>query len=176
MNVRELILGDTRYRRAHQLQCALAWLSLAAGCTDVLTFLKLGDLFTSAMTGNVALLAIAIGHGQLLTESRSFTALLAFALGVSLATARNASGRAFPDVRGGLRRLLLLEHVFLLGSAVLWSASPDPVGGAALYAVIVLSGVSMGTQAVDARSINFLRVSTVFDNDRPAEDRGRRRW
>ena len=140
---------------------ALVWLSLAAGCTDVLTFLKLGDLFTSAMTGNVALLAIAIGHGQLLTASRSFTALLAFALGVSLATAMNASRRAFPDVRGGLRRLLLLELVFLLGSAMLWSTSPDPVGGAALYAVIALSAVSMGIQAVAARSINSSGISTV---------------
>jgi hypothetical protein len=44
----------------------LASLSLASGCTDVLSFLKLGNLFTSAMTGNSALLAVAIGGGQLL--------------------------------------------------------------------------------------------------------------
>ena len=49
----------------------LACLSLASGCTDVMTFLNLGDVFTSAMTGNTALLAIAIGRGQLLAASRS---------------------------------------------------------------------------------------------------------
>ncbi len=40
----------------------LTWLSLGSGCTDVLSFLKLGDVFTSPMTGNTALLAIAIGR------------------------------------------------------------------------------------------------------------------
>jgi Protein of unknown function (DUF1275) len=42
----------------------LASLSLASGCIDVLSFLKPGDVFTSAMTGNAALLAIAIGQGS----------------------------------------------------------------------------------------------------------------
>jgi len=62
----------------------LAWLSLSAGFTDVLTFLKLGDLFTSAMTGNVALLAIGISRGQLFAASWSFAALLGFSFGVAL--------------------------------------------------------------------------------------------
>ena len=65
---------------------SLAGLSLAAGCTDVLSFLKLGDLFTSAMTGNTALLAIAIGRGQWHAASRTFAALLGFTLGVVVAT------------------------------------------------------------------------------------------
>ena len=43
---------------------SLVFLSLASGCTDVLSFLKLGNVFTSAMTGNTALLAIALGQGQ----------------------------------------------------------------------------------------------------------------
>src|SRR5271154_6702910 len=86
----------------------LAWLSLASGCTDVLTFLKLGDLFASAMTGNMALLALAIGRGQMLAASRSFTALLGFTLGAALATLidaraqpqgseRSAPAKAAPD-------------------------------------------------------------------------------
>jgi uncharacterized membrane protein YoaK (UPF0700 family) len=69
--------GQSRYKNA-----ALGCLSVAAGGTDVLTFLDLGDLFTSAMTGNVALLAIAIGRGEVPAASRSFTALVAFAVGV----------------------------------------------------------------------------------------------
>jgi uncharacterized membrane protein YoaK (UPF0700 family) len=44
----------------------LASLSFASGCTDVLTFLKLGNVFTSAMTGNTALLAIELGREILL--------------------------------------------------------------------------------------------------------------
>ncbi len=137
---------ETRSEESHAgyENLGLAWLSLAAGCTDVLSFLKLGDLFTSAMTGNTALLAIAIGRGQVLAASRSLTALLGFTLGVALATVVYASWHAQQDARRGLRRLLLLELVFLGGCAALWSASPDPVQGGALYAVIVLSALSMG--------------------------------
>jgi uncharacterized membrane protein YoaK (UPF0700 family) len=35
-------------------------LSLAAGCADAISFLRFGDLFTANMTGNTALLGIAI--------------------------------------------------------------------------------------------------------------------
>lgn len=34
---------------------------MSAGCTDMLSFLGLGDVFTSAMTGNPVLLGIALG-------------------------------------------------------------------------------------------------------------------
>lgn len=148
-------------RRFGYENLGLASLSLASGCTDVLSFLKLGDLFTSAMTGNTALLAIAIGRGQLLAASRSLCALLGFTLGVALATVIYAPWHAQQNARRGLKRLLLLELVFLGGCAALWSASPDPVQGGALYAVIVLSAFSMGIQAVGARSINSSGISTI---------------
>ena len=54
----------------------LASLSFASGCTDVLTFLKLGNVFTSAMTGNTALLAIEIGRSDMAGASRALMALL----------------------------------------------------------------------------------------------------
>ena len=87
----------------------LAALSLASGCTDVLSFLELGNLFASAMTGNTALLAVAIGSGELLAASRSLTALVGFGLGVALATAVKAAWHVPPDARRGLSWLLLLE-------------------------------------------------------------------
>ncbi len=139
----------------------LACLSLASGCTDVLTFLKLGDLFASAMTGNTALLAIAIGHGQMLTASRSLTALLGFILGAAVATLMDAPIQT--RVRSGpyLRRLLVIEIAFLSVCAVLWRVSPDPIQGARLYAVILLFAVSMGMQGVGARRINSAGISTI---------------
>jgi len=139
----------------------LAWLSLASGCTDVLSFLKLGDLFTSAMTGNTALLAIALARGQVLPASRSLTALVGFMLGASLATLMHVLGRTPQDTRGRLSYLLLLEIVLLGGCAALWSVSPDPIRGKALYFVILLSAVSMGIQGVAARHINVSGVSTI---------------
>jgi uncharacterized membrane protein YoaK (UPF0700 family) len=142
-------------------ELGLASLSLASGCTDVLSFLKLGDLFTSAMTGNTALFAIAVGRGQMLVASRGLTALLGFMLGAALATVIYAPGRAEQNARRRLRHLLLLETVFLGGCAALWSVSRDPVQGSALYAVILLSAVSMGIQGVVGRLIDVSGISTI---------------
>ncbi len=139
----------------------LACLSLASGCIDVLSFLKLGDLFASAMTGNTALLAIALARGEMLPASRSLTALLGFMLGASLATLMHVPGRAQQNTPRRLRTLLLLEIVLLGGCAALWSVSPDPIQGAALYSVILLSAVSMGIQGVAARQINVSGISTI---------------
>jgi uncharacterized membrane protein YoaK (UPF0700 family) len=139
----------------------LAWLSLASGCTDVLSFLKLGDLFASAMTGNSALLAIALARGQMLPASRSLTALVGFLIGASLATLVRLRGREQQSATRRLRSLLLMEIVLLAGCAALWSASPDPIQGKALYSVILLSAVSMGVQGVAARHVNVSGISTV---------------
>jgi uncharacterized membrane protein YoaK (UPF0700 family) len=139
----------------------LAALSLSAGCTDVLSFLALGGLFTSAMTGNTALLAVAIGDGQLVAASRSLTALLGFGLGVALATAIEAAWPVPPDPRRGLSWLLLVELLFLVGCAALWSESPKSIQGGDLYTVILLSALSMGIQAVGARRINASGINTI---------------
>jgi uncharacterized membrane protein YoaK (UPF0700 family) len=139
----------------------LALLSFAAGFTDVLTFLGLGDLFTSAMTGNVALLAIAIGRWQLTAASRSAAALVGFALGVVLAAAAAKSLGAPGDHRRVLRRLMLIELAFLLACTAVWSGNAGSVQGGAFYVIVVLSAVSMGVQAVAARSINEAGISTI---------------
>jgi uncharacterized membrane protein YoaK (UPF0700 family) len=139
----------------------LASLSRSAGCTDVLSFLELGGLFTSAMIGNTALLAVAIGRGQLYAASLSLTALLGFGLGAALATAIQAAWLVPPDARRGLSRLLLVELVSLVGCAVLWSASPKPIQGGDLYTVILLLALSMGIQAVGSRSINASGINTI---------------
>jgi uncharacterized membrane protein YoaK (UPF0700 family) len=140
---------------------SLLFLSGASGCTDVLSFLQFGDVFTSAMTGNTALLAVAIGRGHLLAAAHSLTALLGFALGVVLAQALRERGGAAPDPQRTLRRLLLVEIACLGGCAVLWSANRASVIGDVLSVVILLSAVSMGMQGVAARIIGYSGVSTI---------------
>jgi uncharacterized membrane protein YoaK (UPF0700 family) len=140
----------------------LALLSGCAGCTDVLAFIKLGGLFTSAMTGNTALLAIELGRGHLRAASRPLCALLGFALGVALATTVSTpSPKPERDRRRVLRRLLPLELVFLVSCAALWSATAGSVQGAALYAVIALSALGMGVQAIAARASNSSGINTI---------------
>jgi uncharacterized membrane protein YoaK (UPF0700 family) len=139
----------------------VVWLSFASGATDVLSFLDFGEVFTSAMTGNTALLGIAIARGQLLAASRSLTALFGFALGVMLAQALRDRGGAAQDPRPILRRLLLVEITCLGVSAALFGASRALLLGDVLYLVILLSAVSMGIQGVAARVIGYTGISTI---------------
>jgi uncharacterized membrane protein YoaK (UPF0700 family) len=60
-------------------------LSFTAGSMDAIAFLALGDVFTSAMTGNTVLLGLAIGQGQVSAAMHSLTAFLGYAFGVALA-------------------------------------------------------------------------------------------
>jgi len=139
----------------------LALLSFASGATDVLAFIKLGHLFTSAMTGNTALLAIALGQGHVAAAGRSLTALLGFALGVALATVVNARRVQLSGPPTDPSRLLLLELLFLVSCTALWNASPEPIEGGVLYVVVLLSALSMGIQAVAARTVNVSGISTI---------------
>jgi uncharacterized membrane protein YoaK (UPF0700 family) len=140
---------------------SLGSLSFGSGCIDVLSFLGLGEVFTSAMTGNTALLAIAIGQGRILAASRSVCSLLGFTVGVVLAALLYAPWTARQNARRTLTSILLLEIVFLGGCAALWATSPQPMQGAAIYAVIALASLSMGIQAVGARMINSSGISTI---------------
>jgi uncharacterized membrane protein YoaK (UPF0700 family) len=139
----------------------LACLSLASGCTDVLTFVKLGEVFTSAMTGNTALLGIALGRGQMLAASRSFTALFGFVVGAAIAAIVYNLARNEARAGAGLRWLLLVEIICLGGSTAFWSLSGDPLGAGRLYVVILLSALSMGIQGIAAQRISSSGISTI---------------
>jgi len=137
----------------------LGLLALASGGSDVMSFLMLGNTFTSAMTGNTALLAIAIGQGQLVSALLSFLALIGFVFGVVVATTiYNPSDGA---VRTVLRPLFLLEIACLAGFVAAWYFVDRQAQGLGLDALILLSATAMGVQAVAARHINAPGINTI---------------
>jgi uncharacterized membrane protein YoaK (UPF0700 family) len=91
--------GSWRQRIAI-IDVALAALTLGSGVTDVAAFLTLGDVFTSAMTGNTALLGIALSQGRILSATHSFSALLGFAVGASLGAATGLQSPRGPEALG----------------------------------------------------------------------------
>jgi uncharacterized membrane protein YoaK (UPF0700 family) len=98
--------SDPQSDRFSSTDLGLALLGLASGSTDVMAFLTLGNIFTSAMTGNTALLAIWFGQGRLLSALLSFLALVGFMFGVTVATAMYDPGKA--SARAVLRPLFIL--------------------------------------------------------------------
>ncbi len=137
----------------------LGLLALASGGTDVMSFLMLGNTFTSAMTGNTALLAIAIGQGQLVSALLSFLALVGFVFGVTLATTIYNPGKG--SVRTVLRPLFLLETICLACFVAAWYFVDRQAQGLGLDVLILLSATAMGVQAVVARHINAPGINTI---------------
>jgi uncharacterized membrane protein YoaK (UPF0700 family) len=114
------------------VQTLLVVLSVIAGCTDVISFLGLGGLFTAHITGNLVLLAarIAGDRGVNLAQVASVPVFI----GVVGLTAVLA-GRLEKNGIASLRPLLLLQLVLLAGFLVLATvgahAAPDSAGAIA---------------------------------------------
>jgi uncharacterized membrane protein YoaK (UPF0700 family) len=154
--------SNSEEKAAERLQSTdlgLALLSFASGSTDVMAFLTLGNIFTSAMTGNMALLAIAVGQGRLLSALLSFLALVGFVLGVAIATIIYDPGKG--SARGVLRPLFALEIVCLAGFALAWYGVDRSAENFGLDALILLSATAMGIQGVAARHINAPGINTI---------------
>lgn len=149
-----IIIPTLRFGR-HDLTLAL--LAFASGTTDVLSFLALSGVFTSAMTGNTALLGLALGQGQSNAAIRSFAALAGFLMGVAAGTLPRDTGSR----RSALFRILALEALCLGLFTALWSISTDLDNGSTIYVLILLSAAGMGIQSVAARRINLPGIPTV---------------
>lgn len=138
-------------------ELTLALLGFASAATDVLSFIALSQVFTSAMTGNTALLGLAVGQGRLVAAARALAALLGFALGVCAGTlARGAS-----DHPRGLPAVLAVEALCLGLFAALWYGFGEQAGGSLVYPLIFLSALGMGVQIVAARQVNLPAIPTV---------------
>lgn len=138
----------------------LGLMAIASGGSDALAYLTLGHVFTSAMTGNTALLCIAIGQGQLAEALQSFTAFAAFVAGAALAATLSSRPARRESVGPHVVPLFLLEIAFLAAFVALWFAAGRASEGAR-YGLIVLSAIAMGTQGVIARQINVPQINTI---------------
>ncbi len=138
-------------------EMTLALLAFASASSDVLSFLILDQVFTSAMTGNTALLGLALGQRQGPAAAHAAAALLGFALGVvagALAAGESRDARALAAVLG-------LEALCLGLFVALWCATARPVADGLVYPLILLSALGMGLQIVAARQVNLPGIPTV---------------
>lgn len=138
---------------------ALTW---AAGSVDAISYLGLGHVFTAMMTGNTALLGLALAQGEVWAVLRSIIALVGFAAGAAVG--------ALIVERGGERDVwppavtwaLALEGTVLLLFSVVWALSGPGRGEGAVHILIVLSGVAMGIQAAAVRRLGVPGIATTY--------------
>ncbi len=139
-------------------------LTLVAGATDVLSFMRLGQVFTSVMTGNLVLLGLAIGTRDGSLMAHTIVALAGYAVGTAggswIATRPSrAGGYLWPRaVTVALGIELVLFATVTLG----WEAvGSDPRGGAQLL-LLLIAAVAMGVQASAVREIRVEGLSTTY--------------
>ncbi len=139
---------------------SLALLAAAAGTLDVLGFLRLGPALMSAMTGNGALLGLAIGQHQFGAALHSLAAFGGFVVGVACGALllNDAETGWSPRVTA----VVAIEAVLLGAFALLWLASADPRSDAAIYVLVLLASSGMGLQSAAVRQLRIPGVTTTF--------------
>lgn len=137
-------------------------LTLTTGAVDVTSFLALGNVFSSVVTGDMVLLGAAAGTGRPELAVHSGVALAGYLVGVMagapLASRHNhhATG-AWPP---GVTVTLAVELVILVAFTVGWElAGTHPSGGGQLALVAVLA-TAMGLQAAAVRRLG--QMSTTY--------------
>jgi len=157
-------MADTDPSR-HRFDAAdfgLTLLAFAAGGMDALAFLNLREVFPSAMTGNTALLGVALGQGHLIAASRPLAAFAGFVAGAAAASGSVHLWLAKVPTSRAVSRLLAVEATLLAAFALACQFVTWPVGGnAAVYGLIFPAAAAMGMQSVAARLIGRAGIVTV---------------
>jgi uncharacterized membrane protein YoaK (UPF0700 family) len=154
--------GRADRRDAITITVLAAALTVGTGATDVASFTRLGDVFTSVMTGNLVLLGLAIGRLSGSLATHAVVALAGYLAGVA-AGARLVQADEAHEARWyeTVPAALLLELVLLGGFTVGWELTGAAPHGAAQLVLLPLAAAAMGTQSAAARGFGA-RVSTTY--------------
>jgi uncharacterized membrane protein YoaK (UPF0700 family) len=136
-------------------------LALTTGAVDAVTFLRLGKVFSSVITGNLALLGVAAGKQDVgLAENAGF-ALAGYALGVLLGGA--LAGTAVKGQPVWPRRVtatLAGELLLLGGFSGGWLALGGHPSGGPRLALLAVVAAGMGAQSTAVRRLG--QMSTTY--------------
>jgi len=137
----------------------LLLLSVAAGSADAAGYMGLGRVFTSNMTGNVVLLGIALGRGQVEDSVRALYVLVIFSFGVFLGAwvGRHIERQDWPRLAA---RIISWEALLLVVFALLWFVFPASQGPAA-HGCLTLLALAMGLQSAATNRLSAPGVATT---------------
>jgi uncharacterized membrane protein YoaK (UPF0700 family) len=138
-------------------------LTLLTGVADATTFIKLGSVFTSVMTGNMVLMGLSIGRGDVNAFGYAALAVVCYIVGTFAGS--HIVGKPRPDDRiwpAALTGALLVEFALFLGVAAGWWASHSAPTGALQTVLLVLSTLAMGLQSSAILRLNVSGLSTTY--------------
>ena len=124
-------------------------LAAASGAVDALAFTVLGHVFAGVMTGNLALLGIAVASGRPADLTAPLVALAGFVAGTwaSALICRGATAEARPGWPARALFCLAGETGLLAAHASLWAGSGGVPAGALREVLLCVAAVAMGGQS-----------------------------
>ena len=138
----------------------LMLLTCVAASTDVISYFRLGNVFTANMTGNAILLGLSVEKGALSISLLRLSSLLGFIIGVFIGSliVTNKKKEWLYNVK-----LVIAVESFIIGAlAIIWLLHAVPLKNEILYIAILLSSVSMGMQSAAIWHLGIPGIATTF--------------
>lgn len=136
-------------------------LTLTTGTLDAVTFVRLGKVFSSVITGNLALLGIAAGQQSGSLALNAGLSLAGYAVGVAVASLiAGTPEQGQPTWPPHVTRALAAETAVLAAFSGEWLADGADPAGASRIALLILAGAAMGMQSATIRRLG--QMSTTY--------------
>jgi uncharacterized membrane protein YoaK (UPF0700 family) len=142
-------------------------LTFGSGAADVTSFTRLGEVFTSVMTGNIVLWGLATARGSVTLFSHTAVAIAGYILGVAAGTWIAYGAKKRPS--GGDHLLashviwvLRAELTLLAGFSAGWEVSGASPAGWAQFCLLATLAAAMGMQSYAVNDMGMAQVSTTF--------------
>ncbi|WP_066937928.1 YoaK family protein [Microtetraspora fusca] len=129
-------------------------LTFGTGSVDAASFVRLGGVFSSVMTGNLVVAGSAISSESLDTALHTVVALVGYVMGAALGT--HVAGRPRPDEPvwpGRVTVTLAIELGVIACFALGWELAGEKPGIVAEHVLLALAALAMGMQSAAMRGL-----------------------
>lgn len=136
-------------------------LALTTGAVNAVSYLRLGKIFSSVTTGNLALLGVSVGQRNAGLATNAGLALAGYGAGVLVGGA--LAGTPDEDQPAWPRRTtvsLAVELLVLAGFSGGWLASGGHPAGAVRVTLLAIASAAMGIQSAAVRRLG--QMSTTY--------------
>lgn len=152
-------------------------LTFASGASDVASFTRLGNVFTSVMTGNMVIFGLSLARASISLATHTAVAFGGYVAGVAIGTrlawyhAERRSGGGPGGTSGGAAgtdwpphiAITLLAEVVLFAAVVAgWEATGSRPTGGAQFAILLCAACAMGIQSSVVNQMGLGNVSTTY--------------
>jgi uncharacterized membrane protein YoaK (UPF0700 family) len=142
-----------------RLGLLIALLTLTAAWIDMLSYLSLGRVFASFMTGNILFIGLGVAQGNSGLLIRALVAVLVFLVGVTFGSfclgcaPQRQTGPAWHNT---FVRYLLMEWLLLLVYAIIWRVTSNLSQQAGVQILLLcVAALGMGIQGALVQAFNI---------------------